>query len=69
MDFGRALGRQCSGQSWLGHPAAASTAQLGYGLSHIPIHYGDKARDERAAREAWGIQAETERSEVLACLY
>jgi len=26
-------------------PAAESMAQLGYGVSHIPIHYADKARD------------------------
>jgi len=32
---------------------AESTAPPGYGLSHIPIHYTDKARD--GARSAMGM--------------
>jgi len=29
----------------LGHPVAESMVQPGYGVSHIPMHYADKAQD------------------------
>jgi len=39
MTGARSAGQPRSGRSWLGR--TASTAQLGYGLSHNPIHYAD----------------------------
>jgi len=45
MDFGQADSRPRRTVLGLGRPAAESTAQLGDGLSHIPIHYVDKAQD------------------------
>ena len=46
----------------LGRPAAESMVQPRDGLSQIPIHYADKARDGVRSMIGMGIQAETEHS-------
>jgi len=43
---GRTVGRATAGAGW----AAQQPRAAGYGLSHIPTHYADKAETEREAR-------------------